>query len=52
MVKNTLPKSNEKGVANVIIKSKVLKKLKVGKTVTYQAKYKHDTVKKSVKVKK
>ena len=45
-------KTNAKGVAKVTIKSKVLKKLKVGKKVTYQATYLEDTVKKSVKVKK
>ena len=44
-------KTNKKGVAKVIIKSKVLKKLKVGKKVTYQATYLKDTVKKSIKVK-
>ncbi len=46
------PKTNSKGVAKVTIPSKVLKKLKVGKKVTYQATYLKDTVKKSVKVKK
>ena len=45
-------KTNAKGVAKVTIKSSVLKKLKVGKKVTYQATYLKDTVKKSVKVKK
>ena len=45
-------KTNKKGVAKVTIKSKDLKKLKVGKKVTYQATYLKDTVKNSVKVKK
>ncbi|WP_298521604.1 Ig-like domain repeat protein [uncultured Methanobrevibacter sp.] len=45
-------KTNKKGVAKVTIKSTVLKKLKVGKKVTYQATYIKDTVKKSIKVKK
>lgn len=45
-------KTNKKGVAKVTIKSSVLKKLKVGKKVTYQATYVKDTVKKTVKVKK
>ena len=44
--------TNKKGVAKVTIKKAVLKKLKVGKTVKYQATYKKDTVKKSAKVKK
>ena len=45
-------KTNKKGVAKVIIKKKVIKKLKKGKKVTYQATYLKDTVKKSTKVKK
>ncbi|WP_405280052.1 Ig-like domain repeat protein [Methanobrevibacter sp.] len=45
-------KTNAKGVAKVTIKSSVLKKLKVGKKVTYQATYLKDTVKKTIKVKK
>lgn len=45
-------KTNNKGVAKVTIKSNVLKKLKVGKKVTYQATYSKDTVKKTVKAKK
>ena len=44
--------TDKKGVAKVTIKSSVLKKLKVGKKVTYQATYLKDTVKKTVKVKK
>ena len=45
-------KTNNKGVAKVTIKSSVLKKLKVGKKITYQATYSKDTVKKTAKVKK
>ena len=45
-------KTNKKGVAQVTVKSTVLKKLKVGKKVTYQATYSKDTVKKTVKIKK
>ena len=45
-------KTDKKGVAKVTIKSSVLKKLKVGKKLTYQATYSKDTVKKTVKIKK
>jgi predicted outer membrane repeat protein len=49
-------KTNKKGVAKVTIKKSVLKKLKVGKKVTYTATYKasygKETAKKTVKVKK
>lgn len=45
-------KTNSKGIAKVTIKSSVLKKLKVGKKITYQATYLKDTVKKTVKVQK
>ena len=45
-------KTNKKGVAKFTIKSKVLKKLKVGKKVAYQATYLKDTVKKTATVKK
>ena len=45
-------KTNKKGVAKVTIKKPVLKKLKVGKKVKYQASYGKITVKKTVKVKK
>ena len=45
-------KTNKKGVAKVTIKKKVLKKLKTGKKVKYQAKYSTLTVKKTAKVKK
>lgn len=43
-------KTNSKGVAKVIIKSNVLKKLKVGKTITYSASYSGFTAKKTAKV--
>ena len=49
-------KTNSKGIAKVTIKKSVLKKLKVGKKVTYKAAYKAFSgkviVKKTVKVKK
>ena len=45
-------KTNSKGVAKVTIKKSVLKKLKIGKKITYQATYLKDTVKKTTKVKK
>ena len=45
-------KTSKYGVAKVTIKKTVLKKLKVGKTVKYQATYLKDTVKKSAIVKK
>lgn len=45
-------KTDKKGVAKVTITSTALKNLKVGKSVTYQATYLKDTVKKTVKVKK
>ena len=45
-------KTNKKGVAKVTIKANILKKLKVGKKITYQATYLKDTVKKTAKVKK
>ena len=44
--------TNKKGVAKVTIKKSVLKKLKVGKKVKYQASYGKTTVKQIVKVKK
>ena len=44
-------KTNKKGVAKVTISKKILKKLKVGKKVKYQATYLKDTVKKTAKVK-
>ena len=45
-------KTNSKGIAKVTIKSNILKKLKVGKKITYQATYLKGTVKKTVKVQK
>ena len=44
-------KTNKKGVAKFTINKSVLKKLKKGKKVTYQATYLKDTVKYTVKVK-
>ena len=45
-------KTDAKGIAKATIKSAVLKKLKAGKKVTYQATYLKEVVKKSVTVKK
>ena len=45
-------KTNKKGIAKLTIKSKVLKKLKKGKKITYKATYLKDTVKRTVRVKK
>lgn len=45
-------KTNSKGIAKFTIKKKILKKLKVGKNIKYQAQYGKLTVKKSAKVKK
>ncbi len=45
-------KTNKYGIAKLTIKKSVLKKLKVGKNVKYQATYLRDIVKKSVKVRK
>ena len=45
-------KTNSKGVAKATVKSSVLKKLTVGKKITYQATYLKDTVKKNAVVKK
>ena len=45
-------KTDKKGVAKVTIKSSVLKKLKVGNKVIYQATYLKDTAKWTVKIKK
>ena len=50
--KKYVAKTNKKGVAKVTVKKQVLKKLKVGKKVKYQAKYEKMTVKKTVKVKR
>ena len=46
-------KTNSKGIAKITIKNpSVVKKLKVGKKITYLATYLKDTVKKTVKIKK
>lgn len=45
-------KTNKYGVAKVTIKKTILKKLKVGKKITYQASYLKDTVKRSAKVRR
>ena len=45
-------KTNSKGIAKYTIKKSVLKKLEVGKKVTYKASYKSFSDKKSTKVKK
>lgn len=45
-------KTNYKGIAKVTIPKSILKNLKVGKKITYQATYGKDTVKKTVTVKK
>ncbi len=50
--KKLTAKTNKKGIAKVTIKKSVLKKLKVGKKITYKATYIKNTVKKTVKVKK
>ena len=42
--------TNSKGIAKVTIKSSVLKKLKAGKKVSYQATYLKDTVKRTAKI--
>lgn len=44
--------TNSKGVAKLTILPKVLKKLKVGKSITYQATYVKTTIKQTVKVSK
>ena len=45
-------KTNKKGIAKVTVKKSILKKLKVGKKVKYQAKYGSKIVKKTAKVKR
>ena len=47
-----IAKTNSKGIAKIIVKNSVLKKLKVGKAVKYQVTYLRDTVAKIVKVKR
>ena len=50
--KKYVAKTNKKGIAKITIKANVLKKLKVGKKITYKATYLKDTVKRTVRVKK
>ncbi|WP_405292943.1 Ig-like domain repeat protein [Methanobrevibacter sp.] len=50
--KKYVAKTNKKGIAKATVKSKDLKKLKVGKKIQIQATYLKDTVKKTIKVKK
>lgn len=50
--KNYKAKTNSKGIAKVTIKSDVIKKLKVGKRITYQATYLKDIIKKTSTVKR
>ena len=50
--KQYIAKTNKKGIAKITIKKSVLKKLKIGKKVTYQVTYLKTTLKQSVKVKK
>ena len=45
-------KTNSKGIAKATVKGSVLKKLKVGKKVSYKAIYLKDTAKRTAKVKK
>ena len=45
-------KTNKKGIAKIIIKNSVLKKLKVGKKIKYQASYGKILAKKTAKVRK
>ena len=50
--KKYVAKTNKKGIAKVKIKKSVLKRLKVGKKITYSATYVKSTVKKSARVRK
>lgn len=50
--KNYKAKTNSKGIAKVTIKSNVIKKLKLGKRITYQATYLKDIIKKTSTVKR
>ena len=45
-------KTNSKGIAKLTIKRKVLRKLKIGKKITFNASYLKDTRKRTVKVKR
>ena len=45
-------KTNKKGVAKVTVKRKALRKLKIGKKITYKAIYQKDVVKRTVKVRR
>ena len=45
-------KTNSKGIAKVTIKKSVLRKLKIGKKITYQVTYIKDTVKRAAKVRR
>ena len=49
--KKYVTKTDKKGVAKVTIKKSVLKKLKIGKKITYKATHVKNTVKQTVKVK-
>ena len=50
--KKYVAKTNKKGIAKIVIKKSVLKKLKVGKKVKYQVKYGKKIVKRTAKVKR
>ena len=50
--KNYYAKTNSKGIAKVVIKKSVLKKLKVGKKYTVKMSYLKNSIKRTVKVKK
>lgn len=43
-------KTNKYGIAKVTIKSNILKKLRIGKRMTYTATYAKDTAKKTVRI--
>lgn len=50
--KKYVAKTNKNGVAKVTVKKSVLKKLKIGRKITYSAKFYSLTVKKTVKIKR
>lgn len=50
--KKYVAKTNKKGIAKVTIKKSTLRKLKIGKKITYTATYVKTTVKQTVKIKK